>query len=211
MAVVLIVLTATVYVQNKLYIYQKDYQSRIDIYVKSIQQWVKTGFNIVVVENSGYTFPEIERVPNLEIISYKESELHECKYLLENTSKGASELFAINYALKKTLFKDFDFVVKVTCRYFIPGFEKYLNDFLTESFQVICQNEPNRCEFIGCRKAICFNFFDISLKLNNGRYCHHIEHLYDERINKFDQVFICKKMFIEPTIHGGIEKVNYYL
>jgi hypothetical protein len=211
MVVVLIVLTATVYVQNKLYIFQKDYQSRIDVYVKSIRQWIKTGFKIVVIENSGYTFPEIERVANLEIITYNEMQLPECKHLLENTSKGASELFAINYALKKTLFKNFDFVIKVTGRYFIPGFEKYLNDFLTESFQVICQNEPNRCEFVGCSKHICFNFFDTSLRLNDGTYCHHIEHLYNERINKFDTIFICNKMFIEPTIHGGIEKVNYYL
>jgi hypothetical protein len=208
----LIVLTATVYVQNKLYIHQRDHKERLETYLKSIRQWIKTGFNIIIVENSGYTFPEIEKVANLQIITYNESRLHECKYLLENKSKGASELFAINYALKNTLFKDFDFVIKVTARYFIPDFEKYLDDFLKKNcFDVICQSEPNRCEFIGSSKGVCLNFFNISLQLNDCTYCNHIEHLYNERIHKFDRVFHCKKMFIEPTLHGGIEKVNYYL
>jgi hypothetical protein len=212
---VLIILTTTVYIyDNKYYIYQKDPKERLNIYLKSINQWINTGFNLVIVENSGYTFPEFKETDKLQIISYKEKDIPECSYLLENKSKGASELFAINYAFKNCKFKNqSNFIIKVTGRYFIPYFENYLTSFLTKNcqFEIICQNEPKRCEFLGCSRHSFNRLFNISLEQNDKRICNHIEDLYSERINTFDKVLICKKMQIEPTQHGGIEKINYYL
>ena len=212
---VLIILTTTVNVcSNKYYIYQKCPQERLQNYLTSINQWIKTGFNIVIVENSGYTFSEFKENDKLQIISYKEKDIPECEYLLDNKSKGASELFAINYAFNKCKFKnETKFIIKVTGRYFIPDFENYLSRFLINcsNFEIICQNEPKRCEFLGCGVHSFNKLFNISLQQNDLRTCNHIEDLYYERINKFDKVLICKKMFIQPTQHGGIEKINYYL
>jgi len=208
---ILIILTATVFVQNKIYIYQTDAQERLQIYLKSIKQWISTGFNIIIVENSGYTFPELEETSKLQIISYREKDIPECAYLLQNNSKGASELFSINYAFNNCKFKQSSFIIKVTARYFIPEFENYLKCINLNNFEIICQNDPMRCEFLGCNKQSFNKFFNISLILKDQSYCNHIEQLYNERINNFDKVLMCKKMFIEPTRHGGINLVNYYL
>ena len=208
---ILIILTATVFVQNKVYIYQTDPQKRLQTYLKSIKQWVKTGFNILVVENSGYSFPEVQESSKLQIISYSEKDIPECQYLLQNNSKGASELFAINYAFNNCKFKNSDFIIKVTARYFIPYFENYLKTINLKNFEIICQNDHMNCEFLGCNKYCFKKFFNISLQLKDKMYCNHIEQLYNERINNFDKVLICKKFFIEPTSQGGINNIKYYL
>ena len=72
-----LILTCCVYINsNKAVLAQTNYQERIDTYLKSIHNWLeKTNLPIVVVENSGYTFPEINRnlyKNRLEIISFQE-------------------------------------------------------------------------------------------------------------------------------------------
>ena len=74
-----IILTTTVVVQNKCYLHQTDPMERLNVYIKSIRQWIQTPFKIVVVENSGYTFPEFKQSNTLEIISFKESMLPEAQ------------------------------------------------------------------------------------------------------------------------------------
>jgi hypothetical protein len=56
-----IILTSTVNVNpSKDWIFQRDSSLRIQTYLKSILQWLtKTNFNIVLVENSGYSFDEL--------------------------------------------------------------------------------------------------------------------------------------------------------
>ena len=66
MSEILLILTTTVNVNwKKQYIFQGDKQARIDTYIKSIKQWLeKTKIRICVVENSGYTFPELDEYKN---------------------------------------------------------------------------------------------------------------------------------------------------
>ena len=55
-----IILTTTVHV-TKNSAFQVDKMERINTYLKSIHLWLKkTDFNIIVVENSGYSFEELE-------------------------------------------------------------------------------------------------------------------------------------------------------
>ena len=88
--------------------------------------------NIVLVENSGYQFSELKEQLNkhkhrFEIITFKEKMFEECQNINFKKSKGASELFSINYAFKHSTFlKNSDFIIKITCRYYIDDFEKYL-------------------------------------------------------------------------------------
>ena len=113
-----IILTSTVYVQNKSFIYQTDPEERIKIYKDSINKWKNTNLKIVIVENSGYPFNEFKQLisDRFEIISFNESEIN-----TPNDSKGLGELFSINYAFKNSkIIKKGDFIVKITCRYFIP-------------------------------------------------------------------------------------------
>lgn len=100
-----IILTSTINVNPcKSYVFQRDKIQRIETYLKSILQWLsKTNFNIVLVENSGHLYEELKNEKELyknrfEVITFDETHLEEANYLKNNNSKGASEMFAINYA-----------------------------------------------------------------------------------------------------------------
>jgi hypothetical protein len=208
---VLIILTTTVYIQNKLYLFQTDPIIRILTYLKSINQWTQTPFKILIAENSGYQFNELNCSDSLDIVSFKESEVPEAWYLRENQSKGASELFSINYSLSKSKFKDFkfDYIFKCTGRYFIPGFWDFLKKL--EPFDGFRQHDPMRCELLGCTPSKFEVLFNRSLQLNDRQYCNHIEFLFQERLDSMDVLYISKKLSIEPTQQGGINNILNYL
>ena len=58
---ILIILTCTVNVNYyKHFLYQTNPNDRLECYLKSIKQWLEnTNIKICVIENSGYTFPEL--------------------------------------------------------------------------------------------------------------------------------------------------------
>jgi len=210
----LIILTTTVYINpNKYYIFQNNSEERINVYLSSIKQWLnKTNFKILVVDNSGYPFNEFEENDRFQIISFKENELPEASYLLNNNSKGASELFSINYSFNNCKFNFVKNVIKVTGRYFIPNFEEYLKEIeIFGEFDIICQNDLERCEMLGCNKLHFESLFNTSLQLNDQTYCNNLEDLYMERKNLFNKILICKEFEISPTQRGGINKINYFL
>jgi predicted Fe-Mo cluster-binding NifX family protein len=134
----IIILTTTVNIKDKIVdLYQKDKNERLKQYVKTILKWLNnTNIQIVVVENSGYDYSndlkdEIEKYKDrFEILTFKEGLTEESKYLIDNTSKGDSEIYAINYAYKNSqLIKNNNpvFIIKITGRYFIPELENYLH------------------------------------------------------------------------------------
>ena len=196
---VVIVLTTTVYPQNKCFIYQSNYMERIKSYLKSIHQWIEhTLLPIIVVENSGYTFPELKKWESdrFKIVSFDES--IEAPHLVNNNSKGVSELWSILY-IKKYLI-NFDFVIKITGRYFIPNFK--VNPF---GYDAVCQNSGSQSELIGCTISKFDYFF------NPCTDCNHIEFLYKQRLQSLNKVLMLPKLPIEPTCMGGIEKILHFL
>jgi hypothetical protein len=203
---VIIILTTTVNVQQKCYIHQSDPVERLTVYVESIKQWICTNFKIIVVENSGYHFPEFMENDHFEKIIFNESELPEAGYLNGNSSKGASELFSINYAINNSrLIKPGDSIIKITGRYFIPDFNVDLT-----GFDALIQNDCSSCEIIGSswsNKDLVFNISD----LLNGVSCNHIEFLYTNRILNLNKVMILKKLKINKTQMGGADVVRYSL
>jgi len=205
----IIILTTTVNVQDKCYLHQTDPEERLKIYLKSISQWINTSFKIIVVENSGYTFPEFEQSNRFEVISFNEKTLPEASYLIGNNSKGASELFSINYSLKHSkILTPGDFIIKITGRYFIPKIEKCLDRI--ESFDALIQNDRSSCEIIGCSFAQKDFVFNTSTVLD-GVECNHIEFLYKSRIKLLNKVLILKKLNIEPTPMGGANVIRVSL
>lgn len=203
---IVIILTTAVYVnKSKAHISQNDPTDRVNIYMKSIEQWLqKTDFKIVVVENSGYHFDELKELlekysHRFEVIKYNESEMEKsffqnylalCLFIKTDylyTSKGASELLAINHAKNTSrLIKNSSYIFKVTGRYFIP----YLQDYLTKDINIYAynafrQNNPHRCEILGVHKNYYNDVFVV-----NGMYCkkcglyhHHLEDLLEHRIS----------------------------
>jgi len=203
---VLIILTSTVFVQNKCYLFQTDPCERLNLYLKSVNQWLQTNFKIIVVENSGYEFRELHDKINerFEIITFNENELPEASYLKENNSKGSSELFSINYALNKTKMK-YRFVIKITGRYFIPNFEEYLSKINLFNYDGLSQHNPARCEIVGC------SFSKKEMVFNKDSEHNHVEFVYQQRINQLNKVLQMKELKIEQTQIGGLNEIRHYL
>jgi hypothetical protein len=204
-----IILTSTVYINTKKsHLYQTDPNERIQTYIKSVLQWINnTNFNIVLVENSGYLFEELRMKQNnrFEIITFKENELTEATYLLNNDSKGASELFSINYAFRNSkIINDSQFIIKVTARFFIPELENYLKIYNLNMVDCLSQNNPDRCEMVGCHYKHFNTIFNMYLLNEKNEYNHHVEDIWKYRISKYSNVIRCKEFKIEKTQRGGV-------
>jgi len=220
-----IILTTTIYSDpKKRYSIVNDSDKRLTIYLESIKQWLEeTNLNIVIVENSGYEFLELKKYEGiyknrLEIILFNEKKLPNYIFLnlgasalniksdYLSTSKGTSEMFSIYYACQHSkLIKNSDFVIKITGRYFIPGFEEYIIQNKVTDYDVLRQFNPNRCEIVGCSvHQIDKIFKPNNFRAPNGLYIHHIENLYKERIEQLDQekVFTCQNFKIKKTLTG---------
>jgi hypothetical protein len=211
-----IILTTTVTVQDKVYLFQTDKNERAQVYTKKIKQWLyETNFKIVVVENTGYTFEELNEEKELfkhrfEVVSYVESELESAAFLKGNPYKGASEVFAIEYAYKKSpLCLESDFIIKITGRFFIPDLENYLKDFDLSNYDVLTQNRTCRCEMLGCHKNHFDTIFSSNLIGENGEYSGNVEDIYQYRCNLYQKKIHCPEFPIEGTQRGGINEVFY--
>jgi hypothetical protein len=206
----IIILTTTVNVQDKCFLFQTNPVQRLNTYIHSIKKWINnTSLKIIVVENSGYQFDELREFisDRFEIICFNEKELPEANYLINNNSKGASELFSIYYSIHNSKIIDSsDFIIKITGRYFVPNFEEYLFKINLNDFDGIIQNNCHNCEILGCH----YNKKDIIFDKNNSDY-NHIEFLYKIRIEKLNKVIILPEFKINPTQIGGLNEIRYSL
>lgn len=215
-----IILTTTVYTKlNKEYLYQTNPQERVETYLKSIRQWLtKTNLNIIVIENSGYRFEELDEEKEkyrdrFEVICFNEDELEDANYLIDNSSKGASEMFAIHYAFHNSTIiqSNHFFIIKITGRYFISDFEEYISQYNLEEYDCLRQNESSMCEIVGSNYNTFANIFNLYLLTETGEYYGHVEDIWKYRISKCNNVFVLKTFYIEPTRRGGWDGFCYCL
>lgn len=217
---IFIILTSTVNINTNLgHVCQVDINERVSVYLKSVKSWLhETNFNIILVENSGYNFDELDDEKNIyknrfEVITYNEKESEECFGLKNNKSKGASELFSINVAHnlstlireKKTKSKEPVFIIKVTGRYFIPELQNYfINNNLME-YECLTQNNTKRCEMLGCNINLFDKIFKYSVDdVNYLNSVDFIEEIYENRILIYaNKILKCKVFDIETTQRGG--------
>jgi len=207
-----IILTSTVNINPNIdHLYQKNPEERISTYLKSILQWLtKTNFKIILVENSGYNFDELNNEKELyknrfEVITFKENSIEEASYLKNNISKGNSEIFAINYAFNNSkIINSSNFIIKITARYYIDELEKYLNQFDLNNYDCLTQNNRDRCEIIGCSYNNFAFIFNIIFTGDENSYDDYIEHVWKLRTSKYDKNLICKEFQIDKTQRGGV-------
>jgi len=210
-----IILTSTVFANMSKGIFQKNKDDRLRTYLTVIKQWLeKTNFKIVLVENSGYTFDELNEekekyADRFEVFTYKEGELEGTEYLLNTASKGASEVFSISYAFHRSKFvTPSSFIIKITARYFIADLESYLSTVDLNAYDCLTQHQRTRCEMIGCHYKHFAEVFNTDL-VENGKYYGHIELLYQLRTSRYTNVFVCKELNIPKTIRGGNGRAYY--
>ena len=96
-----IILTSTVNVYDNIdCCYQRDPNNRIQTYLTSILQWLNnTNFNIILIENSGYNFNELNKEKKVfkerfEFFSINETNVPN---FIKYYNKGKNELFSISY------------------------------------------------------------------------------------------------------------------
>lgn len=230
-----IILTCTVYVNpNKRYVCMADPTERLKIYLKSIKQWLdESTFKIVVVDNSGYTFPELndyfdKHKDRFEIVSFVEKDIEDAVFIEAGalalkltdhylySSKGTSEMFSIYYACQKSrLIDKSKFVIKITGRYFVQELENFLKNVNAGDYSALRQNTEHTCEIVGCHiNAISQVFMPAHFVCSNGQYHHHIEDLYKNKLlTKFPQerILVCDVFQIEPTQIGGGDTIKVNL
>ena len=211
----IIILTSTVNINPiKWWLFQRDKNDRLQIYLKAIKQWLtKTNFKIVLVDNSGHNYDELilekeTYKDRFEVITFIESELEESKYLINNPHKGASEIFAINYGFYNSkIINSCDFIIKITARYFISGLEDYLKNYDLNEYDCLTQHNRERCEMVGSHQKNFHYIFNTNTFDKNGHYICHIESLYEERTSNYGRILTCDPFQIEPTQRGGIDAI----
>ena len=223
-----ILLTCTCRVQDNItWLVQRNSSLRRDMYVINIKKWLKnTDFNIVVVENSGYKFNELNKYVSdrFEIISFDYSEIDkdDQKKLKKMRSKGQHEMYSINYAYNKSkIIKKNEYLFKLTGRYFIPNFISILKKHNFKKYNYIVQHDadkislniydgellsigyPKRCEMIGCQINMAEKLF--GFPLNND----HMEIEMYNRLSNLSILVLPKMMLDKSTIQGCGHKMYY--
>lgn len=205
---IVIILTSTVFIKSNIdCMYQCSSLERIKIYINSVVEWLNnTNFKIILVENSGYNFEELQKYLEkynyrFEIITYIEENEDSGKYLKWLNSKGSSEVFAINYAFNNSkLITENSFIIKITGRYYIDGLEEYLNNYDCSQYDCLRQNDINRCEMIGSHYKNFNKIFELIFDNTLA------EIIWKTRISKFKNIIICKKFIIKNTQRGGVNE-----
>lgn len=210
----IIILTSCVNViKNIDSMYQKNKDERIKIYLKSVLKWLQfTNFKIILVENSGYPFDELnnEKIiykERFEVITFITSKIKQTDYLQKITSKGAHEIFSINYAFQNSkIIQSSDFIIKITARYFIKDLENFLSNYDLNNYECLTQNNRDRCEMVGCHYKHFLYIFNMYLINKDNKFEHCIEKVWKFRTSKYDKILICDTFDIEKTQRGGFNQ-----
>ena len=206
----IIILTTTVNIFNVNKIFQKSSSERLQTYISSINKWLKTDFKIVVVDNSGYTFPEINITKNLHVISYYYDNIdveEKDKFILFSNEKGHHEMLAINYAFNHIPSQwNYQKIFKLTGRYFIPNFEQYVDNIPDEAVYYI-QKRDIMCELYGGKKEKVIDLFKLPTLKNKRQISEIIKKERIEEIlkntNNKNIVYKFPELKVDPVIKGS--------
>jgi len=213
-----IILTSTVNVTTNS-AFQVNPTERINVYIKSVRLWLScTNFNIILVENSGYMFKEleeeVEKYKNrFEIITFnQQDEIIKKEPQMHLRSKGGLEIESIHYAYNNSkILKNSIFIIKITGRFFVPNFEKFINRINIENYDGLKQNFNFRCEIVGSHIKNFNVIFDRNLFVKNGVYDYIVENVYMYRFSLFKNILTCPVFNIQPTQRGGVNGVYHKL
>jgi hypothetical protein len=135
----------------------EEQKERIDMYTKSINQWLdETSFRILVIESSGYEFKEIKRNDKLTIISFEQ----ECCGS-STIGERNSIIFALSYLNENSIFNDCRNIFKVTGRYFLQDIQNVL-DNLDPNYDLYLQVHRHstfqNSEYFGIKRELFLPF-----------------------------------------------------
>lgn len=146
-----------------------DTEYRKELYSSNILKWLEyTLYPIVVIESSGYNFPEI----NHERL-YKYS--FEFDDNIKLTHSGDKEIYSLSFVLDKIkdldIYKNCSHILKVTGRYYLEGIEAVLTSVplhkeLYLQFHRYDDIKYQHSEYFGMKKELLNNFVSDYYNLN---------------------------------------------
>mgnify|MGYP001430947608 CR=1 FL=1 len=120
----LILLTTCIDINQCKGVKRSDFKVRLKDYKKSINDWINTNYNLLIVENSnnGKYFKDYEN-DRIEVVTFNGNNFP------RHLGKGYGERDAILYAINNTKkFKHIDKYFIITGRYFIHNIEEWTKD-----------------------------------------------------------------------------------
>ena len=127
-----------------------DHLERKKIYEKQIDRWIKeTDLDIFVIESTNKGFNDIPKNQRLKIITLD---------IPKNQSSSQSECQSIIQSLKQ-IPKEYNYIFKVTGRYFLKDLHKYLKDIPDADIylQKLHCNDENKwqnTEYFGIKRSL---------------------------------------------------------
>jgi hypothetical protein len=208
---VVVLLTCTAQPQGNIrHLAQTKSSDRIAAYDTSLTQWLtQTDFPVVIVDNSGYAYPNVKELVNPdvhEILAYEEKDAPHAAGLQSCEHKGIHELYAVQYAIKNSaIIRRASFVIKVTGRFFVPGLgrvcrERGVGD--DAAIMALRQKNKGLCQIVGCRWDAVPHVFASRV------FDDYVETDYRDRMNVFPSknILTLPKLRIPRTREGGSGK-----
>jgi hypothetical protein len=186
---------------------------RLDIYKDVIDQWLKyTDFDIKIVESSDYQFNEYKNNPRIEIYSFRSKSIYNC----QSCEATPYEAESILLAFKNLNLEKYNKIIKVTGKYYLPGFAKLVNNIPSDAdvfFQYTehPEYEQQNSEFFGCRteylQQIMYYILENSLdNLNFESSLYKLKSLNKYKIYRFPKIKLKK-----PVLRSGDSSYIYEL
>jgi hypothetical protein len=105
---------------------------RLSIYLDRIHKYLKyTNLSFYIVESSGYTFPEFKNNPRVKIYSFIGE---------KSTNSSLMELDSIIRIIKHYNLNKYDFIFKITGKYFIRNLDFLVRKFFHKDIDFYIQN-----------------------------------------------------------------------
>jgi len=153
-------------------------EKRLLIYKKSIQNWLeKTDLVLFIVDSTGYKYEEYSTNQRIKICSFVGDIVSNCKGCDSTVYEADSILKAFEYFK----FSEYDFIIKITGKYFIPNINNLISvvppdtDLIFQSrsiLHIFFLQQP--CEIFGCKTKHLENIMNkvlqISKKSKNFEY-----------------------------------------
>lgn len=177
----------------------KDSEYRKELYCEQIQKWLdNTNLTIVVVESSGYDYPDITH-EKLHKVSFKITQG------LSSSSQyeAKSILYALNEIRDCEFYKNCTHILKVTGRYFLENVENHLQSVSQdEDLYLQKHNNPviqwQNSEYYGIRKELFEPFASIV----------NVCGLMEKELWKFSQdKRVCRIGYFKNNIRRGGDKL----
>ncbi len=109
------------------YLLRTDVAQRANDYIKAVRSWLEHGISIVFIENSNTRSEELTAL----LSKSETNEYITFQSTVSTLGKGNGEMEIIDYAIKHSrLIPQFDTIIKVTGRHYIPNINSLIKNFI---------------------------------------------------------------------------------